>query len=213
MKNGSQIIITDEDYEEYFFANRMIQQSNAITDPIHRFGLIREAYGFMLPKLINGISKGYLPSPYFFTWKFTPIEENVWFDIRGLGLPFYPQLPVLNFFIDFGDPFHKIGIEWDGKLWHQDKEKDRIRDTKLAKEGWRIYRFTGAKTYVNEEDFFEDIIDDGYESSKQERQAREAEFAMESTTGFLQQLRKEHYFPFWDSLRASQKQASEGEAW
>jgi len=38
----------------------------------------------------------------------SPIEFNVWSDIRSNGLMFYPQFPVLNYFIDFADPIRKI---------------------------------------------------------------------------------------------------------
>ena len=80
--------------------------------------------------------------PYFMDWKFTPIENHVWGDIRTLGLPFYPQVPVLNYFIDFACPFLKIGIECDGKAWH-DSDQDAIRDAHLAAAGWMIFRIEG----------------------------------------------------------------------
>ena len=82
--------------------------------------------------------------PYVLDWvpMFTPIEEAVWSDIRSSGMPFYPQIPVLNYFIDFGCPMLKIGIECDGKAWH-DSERDAVRDARLAEEGWNIFRIEG----------------------------------------------------------------------
>ncbi len=88
--------------------------------------------------------------PYrYFDWSniFTPIEDNVWADIRYLGLKFYPQFPVGRFFIDFADPVNKIGIEVDGVAWHLDKEKDERRTAILNKFGWRIIRIKGRDTY------------------------------------------------------------------
>lgn len=80
--------------------------------------------------------------PYFLDWRFTPIEYAVWQDIRGSGLPMLPQVPVLKYFIDFGDPEKKIGIECDGKQWH-DPVKDKKRDDQLAAVGWKIFRISG----------------------------------------------------------------------
>ncbi len=80
--------------------------------------------------------------PYFMDWSFTPIEYSAWQDIRVSGLPMLPQVPVLKYFIDFGDPVKKIGIECDGKQWH-DPIKDKKRDKKLSEIGWKIFRIPG----------------------------------------------------------------------
>src|SRR3990167_9683263 len=85
---------------------------------------------------------------------FTPIEENVWHDIRYLGLPFVPQFPFGPYFIDFADPVKRIGIEVDGKEWHKDEVKDRERQNYLEKNGWEIIRIQGCQTYKTYEDYF-----------------------------------------------------------
>lgn len=82
--------------------------------------------------------------PYFHDWKMTPIEQKAWVDIRSMGLPMFPQFPVLNYFLDFANPFLKVGLECDGKEWH-DEEKDAERDARLVCEGWTVYRVTGAE--------------------------------------------------------------------
>ena len=84
--------------------------------------------------------------PYIFNWQkfFSPIENLVWADIRELALPFCPQLPVLNYFLDFGCPYLRIGIECDGKAWHED-ERDKKRDARLAEAGWSIFRIEGRE--------------------------------------------------------------------
>ena len=80
--------------------------------------------------------------PYFIDWllDFSPIEEIAWNSIRSRGVPLYPQFSLFNYFIDFANPVLKIGLEMDGKEFH-DTEKDRERDTKLA-EYWPIASYT-----------------------------------------------------------------------
>jgi hypothetical protein len=105
---------------------------------------IRRLYAHVLPKWIAEYkaSGRQLHDPYLMDWKFSPIERDVWCDIRCAGLPFYPQMPVLNYFLDFGNPFLKIGIECDGKEWHN-AERDAARDARLSAAGWEIYRIPG----------------------------------------------------------------------
>lgn len=87
---------------------------------------------------------------------FTPIEKTAWCTIRSKGrIVLYPQYPVLNFHIDFANPYLKIGLELDGKAFH-DKAKDTIRDQWLADEGWTIIRITGSEM---EKTYFKDFTD------------------------------------------------------
>lgn len=84
--------------------------------------------------------------PYFINWVnyFSPIETQAWQSIRCYGVPLYPQLPVLNYFLDFGNPYFKVGLELDGKDYH-DTDKDRIRDEALFNAGWKIFRISGSE--------------------------------------------------------------------
>jgi very-short-patch-repair endonuclease len=109
-----------------------------------KFLEIRRIYARVLPKWMADYKATgrQMHDPYLMDWQFTPIEHSVWQDIRCAGLPFFPQMPVLNYFLDFGNPFLKIGIECDGKQWH-DKDRDAIRDARLSAEGWEIYRIPG----------------------------------------------------------------------
>jgi very-short-patch-repair endonuclease len=77
---------------------------------------------------------------------FTPIESDMWSFIRDHGGVFYPQYPVLNFFVDFANPKAKVAIECDGAGYH-DAKKDRERDRTLAQHGWTVYRFTGSECH------------------------------------------------------------------
>ena len=106
------------------------------------FREIRRAYKLQMPALKASAESADSIDPYFYDWQFTPIEDAVWQDIRGFGLPMFPQLPVNKYFVDFGNPFLKIAVECDGKQWH-DKQKDNKRDQELMSEGWTIYRIPG----------------------------------------------------------------------
>lgn len=105
---------------------------------------IRRVYSTLLPEwMAEYEATGDIrQDPYFMDWVFTPIENSVWSDIRTLGLPFFPQVPALNYFIDFACPMLKIGIECDGKAWH-DSDLDAARDARLAADGWMIFRIEG----------------------------------------------------------------------
>lgn len=107
-----------------------------------RWDAIRDAWALRMPLL----EAGRRCDPYFLNWQFTPIERNAWSDIRCVGIPLYPQCPVAGVFIDFADPHLKIGLELDGQAFH-DRERDTLRDERLWRQGWRIFRITGAESY------------------------------------------------------------------
>ena len=86
-------------------------------------------------------------NPYMLDWEFTPIEKIAWNHIRTEGsLALYPQYPVDRFYLDFGNPFLKIGLELDGKDFHE-KSKDIKRDLILKEHGWKIYRIKGNECF------------------------------------------------------------------
>jgi len=126
---------------------------------------IREAYKHFKPIERNGICS----SPYGLgiDWVniFSPIEYSVWSDIRYLGVPLYPQYPVGPYFLDFGDPRRKIGIEVDSLKWHKDLSKDMERQKEIEAMGWTIYRIPSRITYKTREDFQDEdgyLVDDAY---------------------------------------------------
>jgi very-short-patch-repair endonuclease len=75
----------------------------------------------------------------------SPIEIDVWEMLNSVGAKMYPQYPVAGFFLDFASPHAKVGIECDGKMWHQDRERDARRDSILREAGWSIWRFSGTE--------------------------------------------------------------------
>lgn len=117
------------------------------------FKEIREMYEWFEPKLFEVYNRTKMAKrwtdPYCtgidFMLTFTPIEFSTWHVLRGYGkAPFYPQYPVDKYFLDFGNPIVKVGIECDGEEFHTDKEKDFARDTELYNLGWTIYRISGV---------------------------------------------------------------------
>lgn len=113
-----------------------------------RFKEIRAYYKRVLPEALFEYRHSGIDTldPYgldFMKWE-TPIEDYTWQAIRRYGVPMYPQMPALNYFLDFANPYKKIVIECDGKQWH-DEEKDAIRDAKLIADGWTIYRIPGRE--------------------------------------------------------------------
>ena len=112
------------------------------------FKEIERQYRLRLPQWMEDFEKtgNMKHDPYFIDWVigFSPIESMVWNDIRGSGLPFYPQVPACGYFLDFACPMLKIAIECDGKDFH-DKQKDAIRDSKLEADGWIVFRLTGSE--------------------------------------------------------------------
>lgn len=85
----------------------------------------------------------------------TPIEKNVWAEIRFFGLPMYPQFPIGKYFADFADPENGVIIEADGKFHDMQKDKDFERQKELEKYGWRIYRIRGSQTFHKDRDDYE----------------------------------------------------------
>lgn len=150
---------------------------------------IREVY----KEHVSALERGIRLSPYGLgiTWEFSYIEDIVWGDIRYLGLPLYPQFPVLNYFIDFGDPKRKIGIEVDSRQWHKDKEKDKIRQRRIENTGWRIYRIKSRCVYKQKRDF---LIEES--SENEDERIVDERFYKECSEGILRKI----YEPYWEEI-------------
>ena len=121
----------------------------------------------------------------------TPIEKNVWSDIRRIGLPFYPQYPIGKYFVDFADPVKKIVIECDGREWHQNIEKDLKRQGEIERMGWVVIRILGRETYKD----FSELYNYTDNEVVEEERAEEIEQRLNNETSFgiLNQLLGEYY--------------------
>jgi|SRR6476620_9086059 len=190
-------------YERFAMRTQLKLESYKDLTLSERFALIRKAYDYYMPSIMNGPI-----SPYFLEWKWSPIEFAMWCDIRRIGLPFYPQFPVLNYFLDFADPVKKIAIECDGKQWHQDIEKDKARDKRIEALGWQIFRVPGHMCYVTQEAFLEKEGEDTslsfhrwfddrhkcYSTNDHHTDHLFERWALRSSEGLMLKLREEYYW-------------------
>lgn len=133
--------------------------------------------------------------PYFLDWIrfFSPIEKMVWNDIRCSGIPLLPQYPTHGYFLDFAHPFRKIAVECDGAAFH-DEQKDYIRDARLIKDGWLIFRVTGKE--CNKTVDIPELCDCDYDQDVVERHYED--LYMNTSEGVIRAI-KEVLFPIKNS--------------
>lgn len=94
----------------------------------------------------------------------TASELVLWQKIRGglLGVKFRRQYSVENIILDFYSPSTRLGIEIDGESHFADKQaalNDKIRDSRLAKQGIKVLRFTNRDIMENLEGVINKILD------------------------------------------------------
>lgn len=150
-------------------------------------------------EMLKGVREAYIQNwngrrrqdPYKFGDWFrylTPIERNVWNDIRYLGLPFYPQFPVGKYYIDFADPFEKIALEIDGKI-HQEQEvalRDAEKTKFLNSKGWKVIRIPGWKTYRHKDRY-------AYEEQNEYGDWLSPEYETETAEAILEEIQRRMY--------------------
>ena len=90
------------------------------------------------------------------TFHCTPIERNIFDQIRNSSLVFLPEYKIGKYYCDFVNPELKIIIEADGKHHENQSDYDEERDAFLASKGFSVYRFKGAQTFKCYEDFLDD---------------------------------------------------------
>lgn len=151
-----------------------------------KFLAIRKAYARRFPEwMADYEATGDMrQDPYFMDWEFTPIEHNVWGDIRSLGLPLYPQVPALNYFLDFACPMLKIGVECDGKAWHN-HDLDKARDARLAAAGWMIFRIEGHEC--------KRMVEPWIEYEEDERADLVEKYFMTTSEGILSAIKRRYF--------------------
>lgn len=166
-----------------------------------RFARIRKHYEAELPRMQAEHARTgrvhFDPYRLDFTSDMTPIEARAWADIRCAGLPFFPQLPVLGYFLDFADPFKKIAIECDGKQWH-DAERDAKRDARVRAEGWTVYRIPGSmctRTLRRPADLLIEKQEAGYSEDEALRLVRShaADWFAKTSEGIVEAIGITHY--------------------
>jgi hypothetical protein len=144
-------------YEQLCFDATITQQWHTAKTIQERWGIIREVYKHLTPEIMESGEEGSfgLVDPYPVDWLkiFTPIEYDAWQSIRYRGIGLYPQYPVYNYFLDFGNPFLKVALEMDGKA--HSLTRDIERDLKLIELGWHIYRIKGVECYAKFKPYWE----------------------------------------------------------
>jgi hypothetical protein len=155
-----------------------------------RFKRIRANYAARGRKVADGKSTWLQGDPYSIAdWVsiFTPIESAAWGEIRGDGIPLWPQFPVGPYFVDFGNPVARVALECDGKAYH-DPAKDAARDAHLLEMGWTVYRAPGwicmkeMKTPFEVEADGDDVTDEYWE-----------EFMSTTMRGLIQRIARNHF--------------------
>lgn len=167
-----------------------IRTKYASANSYERWDAIREAYELEMPAIMAARARGGRSNPNFIDWKMTPIEYWAWTDIRYLGLPLYPQVPVAGAFVDFGDPYLRIGVELDGAAFHN-RAEDLARDRRLWAHGWRIFRIPGTEAFPRAKDQMPACLEDGDPDAPLPGEG--AEWIQDSGEGVLWALR-EMYF-------------------
>lgn len=129
---------------------------------------------------------------------FTPIEFEAWLAIRRKGrIILYPQYPALNYHVDFGNPGLKIGLEIDGKQFH-DTKRDIKRDTELKMAGWTIYRITGSEMVKADFKDLNDCRNDDMDEDDTLCHLRQ--WLFETGDGIIQAI-KEVHFEDWSKIK------------
>lgn len=114
-------------------------------DTPRRWQIIREYYRIREP-MIRACATRFDPYELGLERFLTPIEFQLWQDIRQMGLPFLLQYPVGRRFVDFGCPRYSVAVEADGAAYHT-RERDARKTADLAKAGWMVFRIKGRDTY------------------------------------------------------------------
>jgi len=112
---------------------------------MNQFEAAKHLYSQYAPMILAGPKNEWAMDAYEWSGKFslTPIEYNIWCEIRMANAVMYPQYPVGKYFVDFGNPVAKVAIECDGKAFHMDRAKDDLRQSEIEAMGWTVYRISG----------------------------------------------------------------------
>ena len=159
-----------KELDEYFKLKSFQEPYDNAKNDFERRLILKDFYSHYTKRIMenNGIADVYMLGDS--TMKYmTPIEQIFFRLTRTIGRCYlFPEYPVGNYFVDFGNPYHKIAVECDGKEWH-DAEKDRLRDIELHKMGWIVFRLTGSDLHKDESEEIEAFESDVTEQCRQGR--------------------------------------------
>lgn len=149
IKTFGEIKNSDGFIDKYVKNNILKEEFQNSNNIYEKWNKIREFYALNYSYIIQTSkeSRNIWAMSYPFDWNnyFSYIEKIAWASIReNGGIILYPQFPAQGFFIDFANPYLKIGLELDSEEFHNE-EKDKKRDKKLLREGWKIFRVTSSE--------------------------------------------------------------------
>ena len=82
------------------------------------------------------------------TWPRTSsLELALHEELRARGIAFEVEHKIGRYAVDIAFPSVRLAVEADGAYWHgtpKQVAKDRVKDEYLAREGWRVARFSEA---------------------------------------------------------------------
>jgi very-short-patch-repair endonuclease len=154
VKDGKWVFWMDEEFHEKIrkvtntsFLNacssKRMTENNPMIDPV------------TVEKAKQSVAKYYLENPerrlnalmakHRKSGNMTYIEKRLQTILDKLGIAYIYQYPIFRYNVDFAIPDLKIVIECDGEYWHQDKEKDDIRQKRIEDEGWLVLRYSGSR--------------------------------------------------------------------
>ena len=90
------------------------------------------------------------------TFHCTPIERNIFNQIRGISVKFLPEYQIGKYYVDFCNPALMLIIEADGKHHKDQIDYDRARQDYLESLGFNVVRFEGWQTFQEYTDFLDD---------------------------------------------------------
>lgn len=158
----------NEQFDWIHRLNQLKQEFGNLEKITDKWGFFRQIYMEMIPHILerSRVNVNAIINPYPVDWGsfLSPIEFSAWTSIRGHYVALYPQFPLFNYFIDFANPYLRIGVEMDGKNYH-DAEKDAVRDAMLWKYGWRIFRIPGRECFTKYLSY-SDVAELEYESNE-----------------------------------------------
>ena len=87
------------------------------------------------------------------TFWLSPIEFQLYEEMRRKGLLPSLQYCVEGYFVDFAFPDVRVAVEADGAEFHgeQQRDHDKKRDFHLRRAGWKVMHFRGSTIYQKSE--------------------------------------------------------------
>jgi very-short-patch-repair endonuclease len=107
------------------------------------------------------------------------------------------------FILDFAYPQIGVGVETDGAIWHQRedfKQRDLVRDQKLANIGWRILRFRDDAVEEQSDMVKEVIAKNMIEATKNKKKANDSHSVLKYSS--TDEIGKN---PIYDYMMANKK--------